>query len=106
MARVKPLALAWVTVVVLVVAGCAAGANDASVPAAGAGFWFGLWHGLISPVTFVISLFDQGVSLYEVHNTGGWYDFGFILGVSVTFGALGHGGGRSTRGTSRHRRRQ
>lgn len=51
-----------------------------------AGFWLGLWHGLISPITFLVSLFNDHVSIYEVHNNGGWYNFGFMIGVSVIFG--------------------
>ena len=51
-----------------------------------AGFWFGLWHGFISLVTFIISLFNDNVAIYEANNSGGWYDFGFILGVSIFFG--------------------
>lgn len=67
-------------------AGCAAGANPQLVAApVGAGFWTGLWHGLILPVTFVVSLFTDSVGVYEVGNSGGWYDFGFVLGVSVAF---------------------
>jgi len=60
-----------------------------------AGFWRGLWHGIISPVTFIISLFSDTVFVYEVHNTGGWYDFGFLLGASIIFG--GSGGGAASR---------
>lgn len=56
-----------------------------------AGFWAGLWHGLIAPITFVISLFAEQVSVFEVHNNGGWYSFGFLLGVSITFGGSGGG---------------
>ena len=41
----------------------------------------GLWHGFISPVTFVISIFSRNVRLYEVHNNGTWYNFGFVLGA-------------------------
>lgn len=51
-----------------------------------AGFWSGLWHGLISPITFIISLFNKNVGIYELNNTGGWYNFGFILGVAICFG--------------------
>lgn len=58
-----------------------------------AGFLMGLWHGIISPVTFVISLFTDKISLYEVHNNGGWYDFGFVLGAGILFG----GGSRASR---------
>jgi hypothetical protein len=41
-------------------------------------------HGAISLVTLVIGIFDEGVRMYEVHNTGGWYDFGFFLGASCS----------------------
>ena len=74
----------------ILAAGCAAGPNmsekiadyDGSV----AGFWKGLWHGLISPVTFIISLFTDSVHFYEVHNNGNWYNFGYILGLLILFG--------------------
>ncbi len=61
-----------------------------------AGFWKGLWHGLISPITFIISLFSDTIHVYEVHNNGGWYNFGFLLGASITFGGSG-GGAASSR---------
>ncbi len=48
-----------------------------------AGFFLGLWHGFISPVTFIISLFTKNVRIYEVHNNGGWYNFGFVLGAGL-----------------------
>jgi hypothetical protein len=64
-----------------------------------AGFWLGLWHGIISPVTFVISLFTRSVEMYEVHNNGGWYNFGFLLGVSIILGG-------SAGGTARRRSRR
>ena len=54
-----------------------------------AGFWAGLWHGLVSPITFIVSLFHTGVRIYEVNNNGRWYDFGFIIGVSGAFGGGG-----------------
>jgi hypothetical protein len=57
--------------------------------AAPAGFWAGFWHGLIAPITFIISLFTPNVRIYETHNKGVLYDFGFILGVSASFGGSG-----------------
>lgn len=45
------------------------------------GFWSGLWHGIITPVSFISSIFWDSVSVYDVNNTGGWYDFGFLIGV-------------------------
>ncbi|MCP4228301.1 MAG: hypothetical protein GY773_33540 [Actinomycetia bacterium] len=99
----KARTIRWVLVVlvlVLVVTSCAAGANSAvdvpSVDGEVAGFWLGLWHGIIAPITFVVSLFSDTVSVYEVHNTGGWYDFGFLLGAGVFLGGSG-AGARSSR---------
>jgi hypothetical protein len=54
-----------------------------------AGFWAGLWHGLISPITFLVSLLSPNVRIYETNNRGRWYDFGFIIGVSGAFGGGG-----------------
>jgi len=83
---------------VVVASGCAAGLNDQVGTANGsgliAGFWWGLWHGLIAPVTFIVSLFTHGVRVYEVHNNGGWYDFGFMCGLCVSLGGSSHGTGR------------
>jgi hypothetical protein len=82
----------------LMLTACAAGPNPA-VGVTGesgdlAGFWLGLWHGIISPITFVISLFNDGVNIYEVHNNGNWYNFGFIIGAVVLIG--GSHGARSS----------
>jgi hypothetical protein len=55
-----------------------------------AGFWAGLWHGLIVPLTFIISLFNTGVRIYEKNNRGRWYDFGFLVGASASLGSGGH----------------
>jgi len=46
-----------------------------------AGFWFGIWHGTIAFISLVIHLFNEQVTVYEINNAGGWYDFGFLLGV-------------------------
>lgn len=86
--------LHWTLVLVgaaLLLSACAAGPNPelgTAVTEGGepAGFWLGAWHGFISPVTFVISLFNDNVSLYEVHNSGNWYDFGFVVGLGAISG--------------------
>lgn len=87
-------------VLMLVLASCAPGANPevGSAPEGSsvAGFWLGLWHGFIAPITFLVSLFTENVNLYEVHNSGNWYDFGFVLGAGILFGG-GFGGARRRR---------
>lgn len=57
------------------------------------GFFGGLWHGIIAPVSFVISLFSDNVAVWAVNNNGGWYTFGFLIGV----GSLGFGGSKASR---------
>ena len=88
-------------VLALVLSACAAGANpgvDTAAPDGDtAGFFLGLWHGVIAPVTFVISLFTDNVNFYEVHNNGNWYDFGFVLGAGIFLGG-GGAGSRMKRG--------
>ena len=70
----------------LALAACAATqAKDAVDPVTGPGFLLGLWHGFIFPVAWVISLFTDKVAIYAVPNNGGWYDFGYFLGI-VVFG--------------------
>jgi hypothetical protein len=54
-----------------------------------AGILLGIWHGVISPVTLVISFFNKGVQMYEVHNNGNQYNLGFLIGVAIVFMILG-----------------
>lgn len=97
----KAIVLAIAIVALLLLAGCAPGANElAQTPdelGTTAGFWKGLWHGFISMFTFIISLFSDKVSIYEVHNNGGWYDFGFLLGAMFFYGGSGGGAGKRSK---------
>jgi len=45
------------------------------------GFWYGLWHGIIFPFAWIASLLWEEIAIYAIYNNGGWYDFGFFLGV-------------------------
>src|SRR5258707_8339492 len=67
---------------VLVVAG--PGSKYQVPGAAPAGFWAGLWHGMISPITFIVSLFTPCVRIYETRNRGRWYD-GMSLDLFLVF---------------------
>jgi len=76
-------------ILVLLMASCSAG-NDRFIAEHPAGFWFGLWHGMISFISLIVRLFNENVAVYELDNTGGWYDFGFLLGVTVIWGGSSH----------------
>src|SRR5687767_6604467 len=95
--------LIWLILIVallVTLASCAAGPNPernmADRSGEVAGFWLGLWHGIIAPVTFFISLFSDTVNVYDVHNNGNWYNFGFVLGAGILFGG-GAAGSRRKR---------
>ena len=65
----------------LTVSACAATQAPEAVTTDAPGFWLGVWHGFIFPVAYIVSLFLEEVSVYAVPNNGGWYDFGFFIGV-------------------------
>ena len=69
----------------LALTACAATQQAGAVAATAPGFWLGLWHGFIFPVAWIVSLFADKVAVYAVPNSGGWYDFGYFLGI-VVFG--------------------
>lgn len=76
----------FVVFAILLLGGCA----TAQPPPALAdlpGFWYGLIHGIILPYSFIGSLFSDTIAIYSVPNSGGWYDFGFVLGVGVSAGS-------------------
>ncbi|HYJ52088.1 MAG TPA: hypothetical protein VEW04_02860 [Allosphingosinicella sp.] len=68
----------------LSLAACASQSAAAVAPGA-PGFLLGLWHGFIFPIAWLLSLVMPEVSVYAVPNDGGWYDFGYFLGI-VVFG--------------------
>lgn len=61
-----------------------------------AGFWYGLWHGVISFISLIIHIFNENVTVYELNNTGGWYDFGFLIGIITVWGGSSHVSCRSS----------
>jgi hypothetical protein len=97
----KILVILVMALILFTLTGCVAGPNALSntpnEEGKVAGFWQGLWQGFIAPFTFIISLFSDKVHMYEVHNNGGWYNFGFLFGLTIILG----GGGRGSAGRRR-----
>ncbi len=79
---------------ILLLTACAAGGEQFTQDQP-AGFWYGLWHGVISVISLIIHIFNDGVAVYETNNTGGWYDFGFLLGVISIWGGSSHANSQS-----------
>lgn len=59
-----------------------------------AGFWKGLWHGIILPFSFILSLLQDDVAIYAVYNNGGWYNLGYVLGAGTFLGGSGSSASR------------
>lgn len=53
-----------------------------------AGFFWGIWHGWISPISLIVGIFNKDIRVYEAVNTGWWYDFGFYMAIISGFGGL------------------
>ncbi|MEW6653145.1 MAG: hypothetical protein AB1394_06705, partial [Bacteroidota bacterium] len=53
-----------------------------------AGFFTGVWHGWIAPISLIMGLFNPEIRVYEINNTGWWYDFGFYIAIISGFGGI------------------
>jgi len=71
----------------LVFTGCFPG-TSAHTQTNTAGFFSGIWHGWIAPISLIIGLFNKNVHIYEAMNNGWWYDFGFYIAIISGFGGL------------------
>ena len=68
---------------VLLVSGCADSLTlQQAIAVESVGFWYGWWHGFTLPFSFIGQLIWDDISIYAIYNNGGWYDFGFWLGLS------------------------
>ncbi|MFL1896802.1 hypothetical protein ACJRPK_13935 [Aquimarina sp. 2-A2] len=76
-------------IITLVLVGCAEPTNiDNCIINSPSGFWSGLWHGMIAPISWIGSLLMDDVLIYDINNKGGWYDTGFMLGIgALSFGS-------------------
>jgi hypothetical protein len=94
----KLTAFTLALIFLLVLAACAPGPNALKGTEGDrnsvAGFWTGLWQGFIAPFVFVVSLFKHDLNIYEVHNNGAWYNFGYLFGLMCFFGGGGRKAGR------------
>jgi hypothetical protein len=52
------------------------------------GFFMGIWHGWIAPISLIVGIFDRTVRVYETTNTGWWYDLGFYMAIISGFGGV------------------
>lgn len=86
--KVKAVILVLLTVsMLLLLSACVPGDGTATISKP-AGFFSGVWHGWVSPISLVIGLFKHNIRIYEVNNTGWWYDLGYYMAIISGFGGL------------------
>jgi len=73
--------------IVFTVSGCFPGGGTYSAQDP-AGFFSGVWHGWIAPVSLIVGFFKSDIRIYEPVNTGWWYDLGFYIAVIAGFGGV------------------
>jgi len=78
MTRTRLLVL---SAIALTLAACVAKQSTNAVAPTAPGFLEGVWHGFIFPIAWIISLFTDQISVYAVPNNGGWYNFGYFIGI-------------------------
>ena len=86
----KRTRLSALFVAMLALAACAAHQASTAVQPQAPGFLLGVWHGFIFPIAWFVSIFFPNVAVYAVPNNGGWYDFGYFIGI-VFLGVGSHG---------------
>lgn len=83
----KVILISLVMVLLVTMAGCVPG--DGTYTAQNpAGFFWGVWHGWVAPISLIIGLFNKNIRIYELNNTGWIYDLGFYVAVISGFGGI------------------
>ena len=73
--------------IIITLSGCFPGGSAYSTHEP-AGFFSGIWHGWIAPISLIVGLFKNGIRIYEPFNSGWWYDFGFYIAIVGGFGGI------------------
>ena len=73
-----------VAILCLAMTGCVPHNTPSGDPA---GFFTGIWNGWIAPFTLIASMFSD-VRMYEINNTGFFYELGFYMAIISGFGGL------------------
>jgi len=84
----KSVFLIFFTIVLLFILNSCAPGSGGSTPENPAGFFKGMWHGWIAPVSLIWGLFNDSIRVYEPINSGWWYDFGFYIAIIGGFGGI------------------
>lgn len=81
------LLIVVIIISLILLTGCVPG-DGKHTPSNPAGFFWGIWHGWIAPISLVLGLFNNNIRIYEVVNKGWLYDLGYYMAIISGFGSL------------------
>lgn len=87
MKKKKQLMLVCLASLLMILSGCVPG-DGSYTDENRAGFFWGIWHGWLAPVSLIMGIFNNQLRVYETLNTGWWYDLGFYMAIISGFGSL------------------
>ena len=83
----KLFKITFIVLLVFSLLGCFPG-DDRATADNPSGFFSGIWHGWIAPLSLILGIFTDNIRVYEANNTGWWYDFGFYMAIISGFGGI------------------
>jgi polyferredoxin len=83
----RAVTVALLLAVVLLFSSCLPGDGKNTVDKP-ANFLMGIWHGWVAPVSVILGIFKGNIRIYEVNNSGWWYDLGFYMAIISGFGGI------------------
>jgi len=83
----KILLILLVIISLFILNSCAHGSGASTIDNP-AGFFTGVWHGWIAPISLIWGIFNKSIRVYEPFNTGWFYDFGFYIAIIGGFGGI------------------
>ncbi|MBA6339726.1 hypothetical protein H4J59_01685 [Colwellia sp. MB02u-10] len=72
-------------IVLFLITSCAS--QPISIDSNSPGFFIGLFHGFSIVFSLIGSLFTD-IRIYASPNSGGWYDYGYFIGVAAFFNVV------------------
>ena len=79
--------LLLIIAMVIILTGCIPG-DGHNTEQRPAGFFWGIWHGWMAPISLIVGIFDGRIRIYEVYNNGWPYDFGYYIAIISGFGSI------------------
>ena len=83
----KKIFISILILAIIILTGCVPGDKTSTLENP-AGFFWGVWHGWLAPISLIVGFFNRDIRIYEVFNKGWTYDLGYYIAVISGFGSV------------------